>query len=218
MTMTTKMNVAESTSESIQDYKFFEPTKRLRHYFLLEAISSEQQLSQRQLSRTAGISPSVTNQYLAQFEEDSLISRRSVNDRDFQYSLTEQGKRRRRELMVEYIRETLQLFSRGKKRLASVLRQHQQRLNCTEIIFYTAGEVTELLLHALDETDFTLLAIADDDSRKQGQEMYGFPVIAPENIPEYSPDAVMITTFRYREDIRNKINYLQQEGIEVTGL
>ena len=120
-------------------------------------------------------------------------------------------------MMVEYIRETFRLFSAGKEQLAKILGEHAQKYNLKKIIFYTAGEVTALLLHSLELTDMELLAIADDDPAKQGKELFGYPIISREEIPRFSPDGVIITTFRYRQEIHERIKDLEEQGIKVIG-
>lgn len=201
----------------IKGYRFFTPTKRLRQYFLLDAIGKDGKLSQRDLSTAAGISPSVVNKYLREFEEESLIEKESLNERDFKYSLTNKGSKRRREFMVEYIRETFQLFSTGKEELAHILNNYYRNKGCREVIFYSAGEVTELLIHSLEHTELDLLAVADDDKKKQGKKLFGYPVISWREIKNFNPDAVIITTFRYRDQIYERIKGLEQEGIAVFG-
>ncbi len=120
-------------------------------------------------------------------------------------------------MLVEYIRETFQLFSAGKAELAEILRGYQLKYDIEDLILYSAGEVTELLLHALQETSMQLLAIADDDPARQVKELFGYPIISREEIQQYRPDAVIITTFRYRQEIYEKIKDLEHEGVRIIG-
>lgn len=208
------MKIKETRTDFLE---FLKPTKTLRHYLILEALAENAQITQRGISKIAGISPAVVNQYLAKFEEEGLIRKKRRSQRDYIYLLTEEGRRQRRELMVEYTRETFRLFSAGKDRLAEILQGYAKEYGLRRVIFYTAGEVTELLLHSLGMTDMELLAIVDDDPAKQGKKLLGYPIISREEIEHYSPDAVIITTFRYREGIYEKIKQLEQEGIRIIG-
>ena len=198
---------------------YLQPTKRFRQYLMLESISSAEgaHLTQRRIAEAAGISPAVVNQYLAEFEKKGFLKRERLSRRDHAYRLTAEGQRQRREMMVEYIRETFRLFSAGKAQLARLLQKHAQTYNLRRVIFYTAGEVTELLLHSLGMTDIELLAIVDDDPAKQGKELFGYPIISREEIPRFNPDGVIITTFRYRQEIYDKIKGLENQGIKVIG-
>ena len=201
----------------IKNYKFFNPTKALREYLLLEAMSGTNNPSQRELSSAAGISPSVTNKYLGEFEENGLLQKESLNKRDYKYQLTEKGEKVKRELMVKYIRETFQMFSEGKQELADKLQSYQEEKGVKKVIFYSAGEVTELLIHSLNGSDLTLQAIVDDNEEKQGNELFGYPIVSRHQIPEYDPDAVIVTTFQYRKEIINKLEPMDGTGFKIIG-
>jgi DNA-binding MarR family transcriptional regulator len=197
---------------------YFRPTKRLRQYFMLEALArGNEGLTQRDLGKLAGLSPAVVNQYLMEFTREGLVERFPLNRRDLRYQLTSMGEELRRELMVAYIRETFQLFRHGKDELAEILRGYQRRYQLKRVVFYSAGQVTEVLLQALAETSLELLAIVDDDPGKQNMSFFGYPVVAREEIARYRPDAVIITTFRYRKQILEGIQDLEAQGIRVLG-
>jgi len=204
----------------INELHYFKPTKRLRQYFMLEALAQgDEGLTQRDLGRLAALSPAVVNQYLFEFIQQGLVERIPRNRRDFCYRLTPQGEAFRRELMVAYIRETFQMFQSGKEELAQVLREHQRRYGLQRVLFYSAGQVTEVLIQALSETTLELLAVVDDDPQKRGTPFYGYPVIGPEDILRYEPDAVLITTFRYRRKILERLRplNLRAQGIRIVG-
>ena len=210
----------QRNSHAFDALSYFKPTKRLRQYFMLEALAcGDAALTQRGLGQQAGLSPAVVNQYLLEFLEQGLVERTPRNRRDFAYRLTPKGETLRRELMVAYIRETFQLFQHGKEELGRVLREHQRRFDLRTIVFYSAGQVTEVLLQALEETTLKLLAIVDDDPLKQGKSFFGYPVIAREEVLNLrpKPDAVIITTFRYRDRICEKLKPIEAEGIRVLG-
>ena len=199
------------------DFNFLAPTKKLRLYFLLEGIKSNKQISQRKLAEEAGISPSVGNRYLNEFENEDLIEKQPINERDYKYTLTEKGNRRRKKLMVEYLRETFQLFSNGKNELTSVLEEYKEDYELEDIILYSAGEVTELLLHAIENVDLKLLSIVDDNEEKQGNRMFGYPIVAKKEISELDPDGIIVTTFQHRKDIFKKLDKFKEKDISIIG-
>ena len=208
LTITTQRN-----SHAFDALSYFKPTKRLRQYFMLEALAhGDEALTQRGLGQQAGLSPGVVNQYLLEFLQQGLVERTPRNRRDFAYRLTPKGKALRRELMIAYIRETFQLFQQGKEELARILEEHQRRLGLHTVVFYSAGQVTEVLIQALLETTLELLAVVDDDPQKRKVPFYGYPVIGPEEISRYRPDAVIVTTFRYREEILQRLRSLRLEA------
>lgn len=206
-----------SAAERFSWTHYFQPTKRLRQYLMLEALdrADDQRLTQRQISTLSGISPSVVNQYLNDFQTEGWIARTSLNGRDVRYALTDDGQRVLREMMVAYIRETFQLFSAGKAELAEMLRSYQAQYDIERLVLYSAGEVTELLLHPLQDTAMELVAIVDDDPDKQGTKLFGYPIVSREEIADHQPDAVIVTTFRYRDEIRKALGQMRLGDIDV---
>lgn len=207
-------------AKQIDGMDYFQPTKEFRQYQMLDSIKSAKgtKITQREISDASKISPSVVNKYLEQFLDDELIVRKEINKRDHAYELTDKGQRQHRKRMIEYIRETFQLFSTGKSELGTILRNYKEDYDIESLMFYSAGEVTELLLHAIQNTGMDLLAIVDDDPEKQGSDLFGYPVIARNGIASYNPDAIIITTFRYRKKIHDKVSHAEDEyGIDVLG-
>jgi DNA-binding MarR family transcriptional regulator len=190
----------------------------LRQLAILSSLASSPHLSQRQLAHTVHLSPSVVNAYLDRFLHQGLIEKWPLNARDFQYRLTPKGRARLSEMRVDYMRETFLLFSRGKEELANHLATLLGKHGFRRIALYSAGEVTELVIHSLLGLPIELVAIIDDDPKKQGQVMFGYPVVGPEACEELGVDAIIVTTFRYRQPIMEKVRHLKGEGIQVIGL
>jgi len=190
----------------------------LRQLIILNALASMERLSQRRLAELADLSPSVVNGYLARFLKQDWVKKEPLNARDFRYSLTAAGEAQRSEMTVEYMREAFLLFSRGKEELAKHLAGLQDKYGLRRVVLYSAGEVTELVIHALSGLPIKLVAIVDDDPDKQGRVMFGCPIVGPETIEDLGVDGVIVTTFRYRQAIMERIHHLEDKGIRVIGL
>lgn len=198
--------------------RFLKPSPQLRRLAILTTLASSPRLSQRQLAHRVQLSPSVINAYLDRFLQQGLIEKLRLNARDLQYRLTPQGKAQLSEMTVDYMRETFLLFSRGKEELTKHLAQLQRRYGFRRLALYSAGEVTELVIHALAGLPIELVAIIDDDPKKQGRVMFGYPVVRPERSKELGIDAIIVTTFRYRRTIMQRVQHLKDEGIQIIGL
>ena len=197
---------------------FWKPTPLLRQFLILSALATGERLSQRRLAELAGLSPSVVNTYLTRFQDEGLLEKSPVNARDFRYLLTLSGKALLGEMIVEYMRESFRLFSQGKWQLARHLKGLQQRYGLKRVALYSAGEVTELVLHSLPGTGLEVAAIVDDDPEKQGRTMFGYPIIGLPALEELQVDGIIITTFKYRAGIVSRIRHLEGKGIKVLGL
>ena len=181
-------------------------------------MASEEQVSQRRLAEWADLSVSVVNGYLAQFGEQGWVDKEPLNNRDLRYRLTSPGERQMAEMAVEYMRETFVTFSHAKKELARHLSGIQRRHDLRRVVLYPAGEVTELVIHALPETSLEVLAIVDDEPQRQNRQMFGLPVIARESITDLDVDGVIVTTFRYRDALMKKVSHLEDENIRIVSI
>lgn len=198
---------------------YFHPTKKFHRYLILRAVSEAEggHLTQRAIAEQAGLSPAVVNRYLAEAGEEGYVRRSPLNRRDYSYHLTAEGQSLYRELAVGHIRETFRIFSAGRDELADILEQYRSTHGFERVLFYTAGQVTEVLLQAVPKTSLELVAVVDDDPAKHGKSFFGWPVIPRDKIGDQEADCVIVTSFRYREEILAKLRHLKEEGIPVIG-
>ncbi len=54
--------------------------------------------------------------------------------------------------------------------------------------------------------EFLVLAVVDDNVNKHGRKMFEFQVQHPQTIKELKPDAVLITSIRYKDKIMRNLN------------
>lgn len=220
MSQTSSRRLTESAGIPTEGLDYFRPTKRFHRYLVLRAVSEAGggHLTQRAIAEQTDLSPAMVNRYLAKAEEEGHVRRAPLNRRDYSYHLTSEGRSLYRELAVGHIRETFRMFSAGRDELAEILEQHRSAHGLERVLFYTAGQVTEVLLQAVPRTSLELVAVVDDDPAKQGKSFFGWPVISREEIGKHDVDGVIVTTFRYRDEILGKLRHLGEEGIRVIGL
>lgn len=184
--------------------RFLEFSKEWKELFVLHHLVSSPRVTQREVAEEIKVSPTMVNNYLAALEAQGLIEKEPVDGRSFKYQLTPRGSEHYRQTMVEYLRELFRLFSASKEMMARELQKFYQ-CGLKKVVFYSAGEVTALLLDCLEETDLHLLAIVDDDPQKQHRRFHGYEVISRDELANLDFDAVIITTYRYREEIRAQL-------------
>src|SRR5690606_27496402 len=76
------------------------------------------------------------------------------------------------------------------------------------LLLYGAGEVAETIIGVMRDKEITSLniaAIIDDDNEKIGTEMMGYKVIPREQINEFKHDAIVITSYTFEDDIRERL-------------
>lgn len=76
------------------------------------------------------------------------------------------------------------------------------------ILLYGAGEVAETLLGIIKERNdepLKVLALIDDKEDKKNKELLGYKIISLEDVKDYEHDGIVIASYTFEEDIRQKL-------------
>lgn len=182
--------------------KFLKPTEHLRNLQLLEEISKDSSVSQRKLSQRLGVALGMTNACLKKMISKGLVKAKGINHKRIAYYLTPKGFSEKTKLTYHFLQYTIRYYSNLKNNISAKLALLSQAGH-RRIICYGAGEVMEVTFIILNETklDVLVLGIVDDNVDKQGKKMFGFEVQHPKIIKQVNPDAVLITSIRYKDKI-----------------
>jgi len=195
--------------------QFLKPTAPLRRLLLLSELDREPRASQRTLAGCAGISVSVANQYLADFVDEDLATKDSLNRRDFAYKLSEAGHSHLTDQVLSYLREIFVLSATAKTEIAGYLEDLLGHQGVERIAIYPAGGVAESVVHALAESSIDISALVDDDPIIQGTTIHGVDVLPPDRLSELPIDAVLVATYRHRAEVLAQLESLKLREVEV---
>lgn len=95
-----------------------------------------------------------------------------------------------------------------------LLRQ-MRRDGKTRVTVYGAGENCKNMLQHAKVEDIEYVCIIDDDPDKQGKKLKGILVTAPEEMKTFSPDALVISSRPYAEEMYRKAKKLAGEGLRI---
>lgn len=197
--------------------QFLQPTASYRELILLDEIGRNPRVTQTELALKAGIVPAMVNNYMKNFVRDDLISVEGNKTRNMRYSLTVQGERKKFELLLSYVKETVKLYKNAKEGLKTRLREFFGE-GIRTIILYGAADTAELAFSAAEEIGIDVLGIVDGSEKKQGKEFLGKIIQCPAAIVELGPDAVVISSFGFQDQIYEEIKELERNGIKVRKL
>lgn len=183
---------------------FLKPTEHLRNLQLLEEVSKDSNVSQRKLSNRLGVALGVTNACLKKMVRKGHIKVKGINHKRIAYYLTPQGFTEKSRLTYHFLQHTVSYYINLKKNIASKL-DVISKSGAKRLIFYGAGEVMEVALICLHETDFQLVGIVDDSQDKQGNKILGFNIQKPDIINELKPDTILVTSIRYKDGMLEKL-------------
>ncbi|MEW6008453.1 MAG: winged helix-turn-helix transcriptional regulator [Candidatus Omnitrophota bacterium] len=184
--------------------EFLKPSTDLRNLKLLEEISKEAKISQRKLARRLGVALGVTNACLKKMIKKGFIKVKGISNRRIIYYLSPKGFSEKTRLTYYFLQHTISYYVSLKKKIYEKLRLLEAD-NVKRIIYYGAGEVMEVAFITLHETNLELVGIIDDDGAKHGKKKFGFVISAPAIIKELKPDAIFITSLKFRDEILNNL-------------
>ncbi len=208
-------NANGSTGMLITDGCYLKPSKSTRILAILDALSRDSSLSQFELGKQLNLSGAMVNQYLKHLQSDGLVEFLPVNGKSYRYSLTNEGQLSRRKMFSDYSSETVRLYTTIKDFVLeklSVLRDQGK----TKLALFGASETCEVVLSALRDSDFQVMILLDNDSRKQGQIFNGHVVSAPHVLDQVDCDAVVVTSFGKQAEIYEQIKpYSEKRGFQI---
>ncbi|MDD5310550.1 MAG: winged helix-turn-helix transcriptional regulator [Candidatus Omnitrophica bacterium] len=184
---------------------FLKPNEDMRNLQLLEEISRDSTASQRKLSERLGVALGVTNACLKKMAKKGYIKVKGINHKRISYFLTPEGFSEKTRLTYHFLEYTVHYYINLKKNLSEKL-DFISKQGVKRVVFYGAGDVMEVAFVISNEANIELLGIVDDDKAKQGTKKFNFTIGGAETIRDLKPDAIIITSMRYKDEILKRIS------------
>lgn len=203
----------EQRKRKVVKIKFFTPTAELKELTILQHIENNEDTTQKQLAEIVGAAPSMINVYINDYEEKDYIIREYISAKTVKYKITAQGIRRKNLLLIQYLHELMKLYKLAKENIEKFLGDLEDK-GYKNILLYGAGEVAETILSVIrDKEDFkmNIVGIVDDDLYKQGNKLMGYDIISSDGIGKYGHDAIVITSYTFEDEIRERLEELGYE-------
>lgn len=186
--------------------RIFKPTPLYKEFMILDIISKREDVTQRSLSRELNISVSMVNEYLEEYEKKGYIKKVYKTVKSVKYIVTKEGIERKKYLNIGFLEASFHIYASAKENIIVFINQIIER-GFTKILFYGAGEVAEIMLNVIVSTNvsLTVLAVIDDNSKKQGKKLLDKNIIPLEEINKYDYDGVLISSYNHSHDIYEKL-------------
>ena len=175
------------------DNPFYRSTPLYKELLVLDLIEKNQKITQRQMSDVLNSSVAMTNNYLNEFEKEGLLERKYHSTKDVEYLITKKGRERRKYLQIIYLDESQKMYNHAKQELIKFI-QDIKKKGFNKILLYGAGEIAEIFLNAIKD-EIEVLAIIDDDLRKQRELLVNTKVISMDKICDYQHDGILISSY-----------------------
>lgn len=192
----------------MQDMSFFTATLKLKELTLLQYIEENPDTTQKEMGEIIGAAPSMINVYLKEYEEKNLLKREYISSKVVNYRITPEGVKRKNYLLITYLHELLKLYRLAKENVESFF-DILENEGYKHILLYGAGEVAETILGIVKDREgstLEVIALIDDDVDRQDGTLLGYKVTSRDKIKDYEHDAIVVTSYTYEDDIREKLD------------
>ncbi|MBE9528234.1 MAG: winged helix-turn-helix transcriptional regulator [Proteobacteria bacterium] len=183
-------------------------TDEYRALLLLDEISKENRVTQRDLSKRLGIALGLINSYIKNLTTKGYITVSTIPKKRYGYYLTPSGLAEKTRLTYRHLQNFTNLYRVARKDF-QILFRALAAAGLKRVAFCGVDEVSEIAFLSLSETDLTLSAVLN--ATVADKKFFGNEILPIERAGELEIDAVIITSFAGGAAV---IDRLIEAGIE----
>jgi DNA-binding MarR family transcriptional regulator len=199
----------------MEDYHtFFKPSDGMRDLRLLEEITQNPKVSQRELSHKYGIALGVTNACIKRMARRGLIKLKGIPPRRIAYYLTPKGFAEKTKLTLSFFSYNIHHYAEIKKQISKKLLEIQAS-GVKRIAFYGVSDEMEVAYITLQGSNMKLVGILDEE-KNWGKRVFGYKVVGPKEVRNINPDAILITSMKDQSHyIKSLVKQREWDSIQI---
>ncbi len=183
-------------------------SKSQRILQILDELSKDSHITQRDLSKRLGVALGLVNRYVKRLIKKGCIEVAQVERNRLHYLVTPKGIKEKSALTYNHLQRAYNLFKELKERSTVCFKQLAED-GAKRIVFYGTSEVAEVAFLSLHTAGLTLVGVVDSNiSRKEScalRVFCGYPVISMEALKNIAYDKVIIVQLDYEKDIEKTL-------------
>ncbi len=165
---------------------------------LLEEIAKEELLSQRELSKRVGIALGLVNSYVKNMIAKGYIRVKTFPKNRYKYLLTPKGMVEKSHLTYQHLHYFTNLYTTARKDFKDLFAEFENK-GVKRVVFCGVDEVAEIAYLSLQETNLTLVGVADNE--RHGERFFNYNVFPMEDIKSLDFDRTVVTSFKKRDSL-----------------
>jgi DNA-binding MarR family transcriptional regulator len=165
---------------------------------ILDELSQNDSLTQRDLSSRLGIALGLVNSYIKNLIAKGFITVKTIPPKRYGYYLTPKGFAEKTRLTYDLLNDYTRIYREARSNLKTLFHD-LQAAGLKNVLFAGADEVTEIAYLSLQETTLTLAGVLDDE--QAGKQFFGRtiqPIAAVRSLP---CDRIVITSYLKQDRI-----------------
>jgi DNA-binding MarR family transcriptional regulator len=173
-------------------------TNQFRSLQILDELSQNDSLTQRDLSSRLGIALGLVNSYIKNLVAKGYITVTSIPPKRYAYYLTPKGLAEKSRITYDLLQDYTRIYREARNNLKKVFSELTKR-GSRAIVFAGVDEVAEIAYITLQETDLKLVGVVDDENN--GKMFFGNRIRPIHSIIDLHYDTVVVTSYLKRESI-----------------
>jgi DNA-binding MarR family transcriptional regulator len=169
---------------------------------ILDELSNNDSLTQRDLSSRLGIALGLVNSYIKNLISKGYITVKAIPPKRYAYYLTPKGFAEKTRLTYDLLHDYTRIYRETRSNVKKMFHDLQEA-GVKKIVFAGADEVAEIAYISLQETGIELSGVVDDD--KEGKNFFGRPVQQFERVHDLPYDIVLVSSYLKRNRIFSKL-------------
>jgi DNA-binding MarR family transcriptional regulator len=174
---------------------------------ILTELSTNDSLTQRDLSSRLGIALGLVNSYIKNLAAKGFITVKSIPPRRYVYYLTPKGFAEKTRLTYDLLHDYTRIFREARASLKGLFAELSAG-GVRRIVFAGADEVAEIAFLTLQETELELAGVVDAAVTEEGakaKKFFGNSIRPVREIGAMSYDCIVITSYLKRETIYEEL-------------
>jgi DNA-binding MarR family transcriptional regulator len=169
---------------------------------ILDELSNNDALTQRDLSQRLGIALGLVNSYIKNLIAKGYITVRNIPTKRYAYYLTPKGFAEKSRLAYDLLQDYTRIYREAKNNYRQRFFE-LERAGVRRIVFAGADEVAEFAYITLHETGLELVGVVDDS--KAGNGFFSFTVRSFKDLSDMQYDRIIVTSYVNRNEINRKL-------------
>lgn len=184
--------VGSSTSE----------TGRYRDLQILDELSNNNALTQRDLSKRMGIALGLVNSYLRNLIAKGYITVINIPSKRYAYYLTPKGFTEKSHLACHLLNDYTRIYREAKNNYRQLYFELESS-GAKHIVFAGADDVAEFAYITLQDTRLELSGVVDND--RVGEKFFGKDIRALSAAKDMEYDLIVVTSYLKRDKISQEL-------------
>jgi DNA-binding MarR family transcriptional regulator len=171
-------------------------TGQYRSLQILDELSNNDAMTQRDLSQRLGIALGLVNSYIKNLVAKGYITVRNIPSKRFAYYLTPKGFAEKSRLAYDLLQDYTRIYREAKNNYRQLFFE-LERAGAKRIVFAGADEVAEFAYITLQDTKLELTGVVDTD--RAGEMFFGRQISPLSGLQSMEYDSIVVTSYLKRE-------------------